>query len=151
MIIGKKRNKSILNNFEKKLEKSKEILPSICRMGEIIFTSMSVIVVKLYSNHPKNLNHVHKESKYLVSVITNLGGNISGGDTVFYDWVKTSKLGIRSHTLKHLHGRMISGPFKKNHEVNLWRGHRAVISFILAKHLPTFLLLWVSVLYWIYR
>ena len=107
------RNKSILNNFEKKLEKSKEILPSICRMGEIIFTSMSVIVVKLYSNHPKNLNRVHKDYKDLVSVIITTGGNISGGDTVFNDGVKTSDFGSRSHVLKTLHGRMIFGPFEK--------------------------------------
>ena len=46
---------------------------------------MAVIGGRLFSNHPQNLNHVHKDSKYLVSVITTLGNNISGGDTVFYD------------------------------------------------------------------
>ena len=75
---------------------------------------MDVIGGRLYSNRPKNLNHVHKDSKYLVSVIISLGGNISGGDTVFYDVVKTSELGSRAHVLKCLHGRMIFCPFEKN-------------------------------------
>ena len=61
---------------------------------------MAVIGGKLYSNHHKNISHVHKESKDLVSVIINLGKNISGGDTVFYDGVKTSDLGSRAHILK---------------------------------------------------
>ena len=74
---------------------------------------MDFIGGKLYSNRNKNVNHVHKDSKYLVSVIITLGKNISGGYTMFYDWVKTSNLGSRSHILKHLHGRMIFGPFEK--------------------------------------
>ena len=44
---------------------------------------MAVIGGKLYRNHPKNLNYVHKDIKYLVSVIITLGKDISGGDTVF--------------------------------------------------------------------
>ena len=72
---------------------------------------MAVIGGKLYRNHPKNLNHVHKDTIDLVSVIITLGKDISGGDTVFYDGVKTYDLGKRAHILKHLHGRMIFGPF----------------------------------------
>ena len=49
---------------------------------------MDVIGGKLYHNHPKNLNHMHKDVKYLVSVIITLVKDISGGDTVFYDGVK---------------------------------------------------------------
>ena len=60
-----------------KLEKAKEILPSTCRICETIFTSMAVIGGKLYRNHPKNLNRVHKEIKYLVSVIITLSKDIS--------------------------------------------------------------------------
>ena len=67
---------------------------------------------KLYRNHPKNLNHVHKDARDLVSVIITVGKYISGGDTVFYDGVKTSDLGSRAHILKHLHGIMIFGPFE---------------------------------------
>ena len=128
--------KSILENFEKKLEKAKEILPSTCRIGETIFTSMAVIGGKLYSNHPINLNHVHKDSTKKISVIITVVNYISGGDTVFYDRVKKSYLGNRSHILKHLHGRMIFGTFEKvYHEGTLWSGYRAVISFILTKQI----------------
>ena len=74
---------------------------------------MDVIGSRLFSDHHKNLNHVHKYSKDLVSVIINLRVNISAGGTVFYDGVKTSDLGIRAHVLKNLHGRLIFGPFKK--------------------------------------
>ena len=95
---------------------------------------MAVIGGKIYSNHPKHLNHVHKYTKYLVYVIIKPGKNISGGDTVFYDGVKTHDLGIRAHILKHLHGRMIFVPFEKVFRGgNLWSGYRAVIYFILAK------------------
>ena len=74
---------------------------------------MGVIGVRLFSNHHKNMNHLHKDSKYLVSVIITLGGNIIGVDTVFYDGVKTSDLGSRAYVLKYLHGRMIFVSFKK--------------------------------------
>ena len=74
---------------------------------------MSAIGGKLNSYHPKYMNRVHKDCKYLFSFIINLGGNISEGDTVFYYGVKTSDLGSRAHVLKHLHGIMIFGPFEK--------------------------------------
>ena len=86
---------------------AKKILSSSCRIGETIFTSIDVIGGKLYSNHPKNLNRVHKDTKDLVSVVITVGKNMSGRDTVFYDGVKTSYLRSRAHILKHLHGRMI--------------------------------------------
>ena len=133
---GKYIYKSILDKFEKKLEKAKEILPSTCRIGETILTSMAVIDGKLYSNHPKNLNRVYKDTKDWVSVIITVGKDISGGDTVFYDGVKTSDLGSRAHILKHSHGRMIFSPFEKVvHEGTHWSGYRAVVSFILTKQI----------------
>ena len=104
---------SILDNFEKKLEKAKEILPSTCIIGETIFTSMSIIGGKLYSNHPKDMNHVHKDTKDFVSVIITADKDISRGYIVFYDGVKTSDLGNIAPILKHLYGRMIFGPFEK--------------------------------------
>ena len=48
---------------------------------------MDLIGGKLYSNHPKNLNHIHKDAKDLVYVIITVGKYIIGGDTVFYDGV----------------------------------------------------------------
>ena len=100
--------------MKEKLEKEKEILPSLCRIGGIFFTSMAVIGGIPFSNHHKNLNHVHNESKNLVPVIITLRENISGGDTFFYDGMKISDLGSIAHVLKHLHGRMIFGLFEKN-------------------------------------
>ena len=93
---------------------------------------MDVIGGILFSNHHKNLNHLQKDSTDLVPVIITMGGNISGGDTMFYYGVKTSDLGSRFHVLEHLHGRMMFGPFEeKIHEGTLWIGHRSVIYFIL--------------------
>ena len=84
---------------------------------------MDVIVSRLFRNHAKNLNHVHKDSKYLVYVIITLRKNISEGDTVFYDRLNSSDLGSRSHVLKHLNGRTIFVQFeKRKHEVTLWSG-----------------------------
>ena len=123
MILKNEKRSKYWTTLKEKLEKSKEILPSTCRIGETIFTSMAVIGGRLFSNHHKNLDHVHKESKYLVSFIITLGGNISGGDTVFYDGKRKSDLDSRYHVFKNLHGKMIFGPLKKNHEGTLWRGH----------------------------
>ena len=73
MMIQGKICKSILVNFERKNVDWKEILPSTCRIGEKKFTIMAVIGGKLYRNHSKNMNHVHKETKDLDSVIITLG------------------------------------------------------------------------------
>ena len=86
-------------------------MPPECRIVETFFTSVDIIGGKPLSNVHKNLNHVHKDSKDFLSVIITLGNNKMGGDTMFYDGVKTSNLGSRAHVLKHLHGRMIFGPF----------------------------------------
>ena len=65
-----------------------------------------------------------------------MGKDISVGDTVFYYGVKTSYLGSRSHILKHLHGRMIFGPFEKVfHEGTICSVYRAVVYFILTKQI----------------
>ena len=79
--IGKWQKK-ILVEKEKQLDVfislcGKKKLPSTCRIGENIFTSMAIIGGKLYRNHPKNLNHVHEYTKDLVSVIITLGEYIS--------------------------------------------------------------------------
>ena len=44
---------------------------------------MAVIGGKIYSNHPKNPNNVHKDSKYMVSVIITVDKDISGGEICF--------------------------------------------------------------------
>ena len=85
------------SHLKLKMAKANEILPSTCRIGKNIFTSMAVIGGRMYRNHPKNLNHMHKDTHDLVSVIITLGKDIIGGDTVLYDGVKTCDFGNRSH------------------------------------------------------
>ena len=60
---------------------------------------MAVIGGKLFSNNPKNMCHIYKETKDLLSIITTLGNNTIGGDTVFYGRVKTTGLENRAHVL----------------------------------------------------
>ena len=75
---------------------------------------MAFIGSRIFSNHHKNLNYVHKDSKDLVSGIITMGKYISGRDNVFNYEVKTSDMGSRAHILKDLHRRIIFGPFGKN-------------------------------------
>ena len=66
-----------------------------------------------------------------MGVIVILGTNVSGWDTVFYDGVRIYNLVLRDHFLKNLHVRCIAYPFEKSfRKVTLWKGNRAVISFI---------------------
>ena len=68
----------------------------------------------------------------MVSVIIKPGKYISGGETVFNYGLKHTDLGKSAHVQKHLHFRIITGPFKICfHEGSLWRGHRVLIYFII--------------------
>ena len=50
--------------------------------------------------------------------------------------MESSDLGSRYHILKHLHGRIIFGPFEKVfHEGTIWSGYRSVIFFVLTKQI----------------
>ena len=62
---------------------------------------MATIGGNLYTRHPKNLNHVHKDSKDLMSVIIILGTDVHGGETVFFNGESINDVGKRSHVLKH--------------------------------------------------
>ena len=77
-MIFKKEYQVNIETLKEKLENANKILPSTCRIG-VFLASMAVIDGKFFSNHPKILNHVHKDSNDLVSVIITLGG---GG----YNW-----------------------------------------------------------------
>ena len=122
--------------MKKKLENAKEILPSTCRIGETISTSMAVIGGKLFRNHPKNLNHVYKDIKDLVPIIITLGKDIGGGYTVFNEGVISSHFGSIYHILKHLHGIMVFCTFEKVfHEDTLWSGYGALIYLIRTKEI----------------
>ena len=76
-------NIKYLQNLERTMDKAKEMIPNECRIGDKWFTSLANIGGNLYTRHPKNLNHVHKDSKYLLSVIIILGTDVHGGETVF--------------------------------------------------------------------
>ena len=59
------------------------MIPKKRRIGDTCFTSLETIGGNLYTRHVKNLNHVHKDSKDLTSVIIILGTDVNGGETVF--------------------------------------------------------------------
>ena len=81
-----------------------------------------------------------------MSIIITPVTNISRGDTVFDHILNKTNLGKRAHVLRHLNGRMILGSFERFfYEGYLWRGHRAIISFITKTLFCEYLLSWVSV------
>ena len=100
-------------NLERIMNQAKMMVPEECRIGDTCFTSLATIGGNLYTRHPKNLNHVHKDSKDLLSVIIILGTYVNGGETVFYDVDHMNDIGIISHVLKHSHGRSVIGSFVK--------------------------------------
>ena len=61
------------------LDKSKEKIPKQFRIGDTCFMPLSKIGGNLFTRHPKNINHVHKDSNDLLSVIIILGTNVHGG------------------------------------------------------------------------
>ena len=65
------------------MDKAKEMIPNECRIGDTCFTLLAIIGGNLYTRHAKSLNHVHKDSKDLMSVIIILGTDVHGGETVF--------------------------------------------------------------------
>ena len=82
----------------------------------------------------KNINHAQKYSNDILSVIIILGKNIHSGKTVFNYGVNMDDIGKIAHVLKHSHGRCVVEVFDKIlHEVYIWTGHRAVLSFIIHK------------------
>ena len=95
---------------------------------------MATIGGNLFTRHPKNLNHIHKESNNILSVIIILGTDVHGSEAVFYNGEKTNDIGKIAHVLKHSHGKRVVGAFDKIlHEGYCWTGHRSVLSFILHK------------------
>ena len=65
-------------NLGKKLDTAKENIPKQWRIGDTCFTSLATIGGNLYTRHPKNPNHVHKDSNDLLSVIIILGTDVHG-------------------------------------------------------------------------
>ena len=80
-------------NLGRITNQAKEVIPVECRIGDTCFTSLATIGGKLYTRHPKNINHVHKDSKDLLSVIIILGTYVKGGETVFYNGENMNDIG----------------------------------------------------------
>ena len=72
-------------NLGRIMNHAKAMIPVECIIGDSCFTSLENIKGNLYTRHLKNLNHVHKDSKDLLSVIIILRTDVNGGETVFYD------------------------------------------------------------------
>ena len=64
---------------------TKENIPKQFRIGDTCFTSLATFGGDLFTKHPKNINHIHKYSNDLLSVIIILGTNVHGGKTVLND------------------------------------------------------------------
>ena len=65
------------------MDKVKENIPKECRIGDTCLMLFATIGDNFYTRHPNNLNHLHRDSKYLLSVTIILGTDVNGGETVF--------------------------------------------------------------------
>ena len=63
-------------SFGRTMDKAKERIPKQCRIGDTCFTSLATIGGNLYTRHANNLNHVHKDSPNILSVIIILGTDV---------------------------------------------------------------------------
>ena len=71
------------HNLGSMMDKAKEMIPKQCRIGDKYFTPLATIGGNLFTRHLKNINHVHKDSNRILSVIIILGKNVYSGETVF--------------------------------------------------------------------
>ena len=78
------------------LDKPKENIPKQYIIGDTCITSLVTIGGDLFTRHPKNFNHVHKDSTDLLILIIILGTNFHGGETVFNDGVNMNDIGKKS-------------------------------------------------------
>ena len=103
------------------------MIPKEFRIGDTCFTSFATIGGNLYKRHANNLNRVHKDSKDILSVITILGTDVNGGETVYNDGENMNGIEKRAHVMNHSHGRCVISAFNNVlHGGSIWTGHRAV-------------------------
>ena len=67
------------------MDKSEKKIMKECRISDTCFMSFATIGGNLYTENPKNINHVHRDSNNILSVIIILGTDVNGGKTVFND------------------------------------------------------------------
>ena len=69
----------------------------------------------------KNINHVHKDSNDLLSVIIVLGTDAHGGSKIFHYGMTRNEIGKGAHVLNYSHVRCVGGDSDKNvHEGSIW-------------------------------
>ena len=74
---------------------------------------------KTYRNH----NHVHKKINIFLSVITILGTDVHGDETICFSRMNMNNIGKIEHVLKHSHERCVVAAFDKFlHEGYPWNG-----------------------------
>ena len=64
-------------------------------------------------NTPKNLNHVHKYSKDIMSVIVTLGPVVNGGENVLLNGITMDEIVKISNVINNSHVRCVLGAFEK--------------------------------------
>ena len=68
--------------FKSILDKAKEEISKECRINDKCFMSFATIGDNLLTRHSNNLNHVHRDINYLLSIII-LGTDVNGGEIFF--------------------------------------------------------------------
>ena len=68
----------------KVIDTAKENIPQQCIIGDTCFQSLATIGGDLFTRHSKKLNHLHKNSNDLMSVIIILVTDVYGGDQFFF-------------------------------------------------------------------
>ena len=96
------------------VDKAKQKIPKECRIGDTCFTSFATIRSNLFTRHPKNLNHVHRDSNDLLSVIIIWGTDVNGDEKNIYEGFNMNDIGKIAHALKHSHRRHVIGAFDKS-------------------------------------
>ena len=123
------------------LKHFKEDSPDSLRLAGTWFTGMAIIGnLKINKNKEKNHNHPHKDRNDMCSIFLQLGINVIGGETLYFDHSGENIV----HKEQFEHGKFQVGPFDQSiHGANYWtEGCRGVISLytnrLIYDHLDTF-------------
>ena len=83
------------------MDTAKYKIPKQCRIGDTCFMSLANIGGNLFTRHPKNINHVHKDINDILSVIIILGTDVHGGK-YFFNGITMNEIG-EYHILLRIH------------------------------------------------
>ena len=65
------------------MDTPKENILKECRIGDTYFMPFATIGGNLFTRHSKNINHLHRYSNNILSMIIILGTESNGGETDF--------------------------------------------------------------------